>query len=50
MQAAVRHVDTGYDDLLMTGVDRTEARRLVRTEVDRVLDGWSAATASCHGA
>jgi hypothetical protein len=47
--AAVRHVDTRYDELLMTGVDRTEARRLVRTEVDRVLDGWSTATAGRHG-
>lgn len=38
--AAVRHEDTRYDDLLMSGVDRLEARDLVRPEVDRVLTRW----------
>ena len=39
--ASVRHTDTRYDSLLMAGVERTEARAQVRSEVDRVLDGWS---------
>jgi hypothetical protein len=36
--ASVRHRDTGYDELLMSGVDRAEARSLVREEVERVLE------------
>ena len=38
--ASVRHEDTGYDELLMSGVDRAEARDLVRLDVDRVLASW----------
>jgi hypothetical protein len=38
--AAVRHEDTRYDDLLMTGVDRAQARAEVREEVAQVLDAW----------
>jgi len=38
--AAVRHEDTRYDELLMTGVEREAARAEVRDEVRRVLDGW----------
>jgi hypothetical protein len=38
--AAVRHEDTRYDELLMTGVEREVARVEVRDEVGRVLDGW----------
>ena len=38
--AAVRHEDTGYDELLMSGTDRAESRALVRDEVDRILDAW----------
>jgi hypothetical protein len=38
--AAVRHVDTGYDDLLMSGMSRAEARDRVRSDVQRVLDAW----------
>ena len=38
--ASVRHEDTGYEDLLMRGVPRSEARRLVRDEVDRVIEEW----------
>ncbi len=38
--ASVRHRDTGYDELLMSGVDRTEARLLVRGEVERILEEW----------
>lgn len=38
--AAVRHVDTPYDELLMGGVDRLEARARVRAEVDQIMAGW----------
>jgi hypothetical protein len=38
--ASIRHEDTRYDDLLMTGMLRDEARARVRDEVDRVLDTW----------
>jgi hypothetical protein len=38
--AAVRHEDTPYDELLMSGIDRELARAQVRSEVDRVLIGW----------
>jgi hypothetical protein len=38
--ASVRHRDTGYDELLMAGVDRAEARERVGGDVARVLDGW----------
>jgi hypothetical protein len=38
--ASVRHVDTDYDDLLMSGVDRDDARHRVRDRVDRILDAW----------
>uniref|UniRef100_UPI00058457EB DUF2293 domain-containing protein n=1 Tax=Nocardia araoensis TaxID=228600 RepID=UPI00058457EB len=38
--ASVRHRDTDYDHLLMTGVPRSEARARIRTTVDRVLESW----------
>lgn len=38
--ASVRHRDTAYDVLLMSGRDRGEARLLVRDEVERLLDSW----------
>jgi hypothetical protein len=38
--AAARHGDTDYDDLLMTGVDREDARRRVRADVEQVLESW----------
>jgi hypothetical protein len=38
--ASVRHRDTPYDDLLMSGADRAEAREQVRPDVDRVLESW----------
>jgi hypothetical protein len=38
--ASVRHVDTNYDELLMSGSGRAEARELVRPDVERVLDRW----------
>jgi hypothetical protein len=40
--ASVRHRDTAYDDLLMSGMDRGEARERVRDEVARIVDSWRA--------
>ena len=40
VSAAVRHQDTSYDELLMAGVERADARARVRGQVARVLDGW----------
>lgn len=40
--ASVRHLDTEYNDLLMSGMSRAEARERVRPEVDRVLEEWAA--------
>lgn len=41
--ASVRHVDTPYDHLLMTGVPRHEARRRITPTVDAMLRGWRGA-------
>lgn len=38
--ASVRHLDTAYDELLMAGVARGDARELVRDDVARVLAYW----------
>jgi hypothetical protein len=38
--AAVRHQDTRYDELLMSGHERGQARAAVRAEVARLLDRW----------
>jgi hypothetical protein len=40
--ASVRHEDTGYDELLMSGVPRQDARDQVRPAIDRVLAAWAA--------
>lgn len=37
---SVRHVDTDYDELLMSGVDQATARREVRQRVEDVLRVW----------
>lgn len=41
---AVRHGDTAYDELLMTGLSRTEARQRVRPDVQLILDSWRSTT------
>ncbi|MEU6555016.1 DUF2293 domain-containing protein [Streptomyces sp. NPDC046915] len=41
--ASVRHLDTPYDQLLMSGVQRYEARRRIAAVVETVLGGWRAA-------
>jgi hypothetical protein len=43
--ASVRHRDTDYDELLMSGAERADARERVRDDVARVLDGWRGAAA-----
>jgi hypothetical protein len=41
--AAVRHRHTGYDELLMKGVERLDARGRVREQIEEALEQWSAA-------
>ena len=38
--ASVRHLDTPYDRLLMSGTLRQQARDAVRDKVEAVMDGW----------
>ena len=38
--ASVRHMDTPYDQLLMSGVPRHEARRRIGAAVETALRGW----------
>ena len=38
--AHVRHRETQYDDLLMEGCDRFEARATVQPKVEEVLESW----------
>ena len=45
--ASVRHVDTSYDQLLMTGVPRAEARQRVNNDVHDVLDVWRSGPSPC---
>ncbi len=40
--AHIRHVHTDYDELLMAGQDRTEARQAVRRAIETTIDQWSA--------
>jgi hypothetical protein len=44
--ASVRHVDTVYDELLMSGVDRDTARDRVGQRVEDVLSAWREGIAS----
>jgi len=38
--ASVRHLDTRYDELLMSGMGRVEARDLVQADTQRIVDRW----------
>ncbi|MFC9611308.1 DUF2293 domain-containing protein [Streptomyces sp. NPDC056721] len=42
VRAAVRHTETAYDALLMSGVRRGEARRRIEVPVEAVLAAWRA--------
>ena len=50
MVAAIRHVDTDYDDLLMAGIDRGEARARVQADVDLLLQRWRTGLRGSDGA
>jgi hypothetical protein len=39
--ASIRHQDTDYDDLLMSGVAREDARSRIRPAIDAILATWS---------
>ena len=39
--ASVRHQDTDYDSLLMSGVPRDVARDRIRPDIDRTLANWA---------
>jgi hypothetical protein len=39
--ASVRHQDTHYDSLLMSGVSRDIARERIHPDIDRVLASWA---------
>ena len=39
--ASVRHDDTNYDSLLMSGVPRDVARDRIRPDIDRILAAWA---------
>ena len=41
--AAIRHGDTNYDDLLMAGIDRGEARQRIQVHVEQTLAQWRGA-------
>ena len=42
--ASVRHEDTPYDELLMGGVARFDARDMVRPAIDEILERWQSGT------
>jgi hypothetical protein len=48
--ASVRHLDTDYDDLLMSGVPREDARDRIRADIDTVLAAWKVSRGSSSGA
>jgi hypothetical protein len=47
--ASVRHVDTDYDALLMSGIDRESARARVHTRVEDVVNAWRDGAAMLDG-
>jgi hypothetical protein len=47
--AAVRHEETEYDQLLMAGMPREDARSFVRSDVERGLDAFRTPIASDRG-
>jgi hypothetical protein len=44
--ASIRHLDTPYDELLMSGMDRVQARQRVGPEVERLVSEWQAPDAN----
>jgi hypothetical protein len=47
--ASIRHQDTDYDTLLMSGVPRAEARDQVRADVQALLERWRTPPRPAHG-
>ena len=47
--ASVRHVDTDYDALLMSGADRESARAQVHQHVEDIVNAWRAGVAMLDG-
>lgn len=43
MQTVLRHHMTNYDQLLLCGVDRDEARRRVQPKINAMIGQWSPA-------
>ena len=43
--ASIRHEDTDYDELLMSGTARADARIQIKPAIDRILAAWSTAGA-----
>jgi hypothetical protein len=41
VMAHIRHSHTNYDELLMRGTERTDARTLVREKVEAVMERWT---------
>jgi hypothetical protein len=39
----IRHQHTNYDELLMQGTERLDARAMVGEKINRVLADWSCA-------
>ncbi len=40
MQTSLRHLMTDYDQMLLEGVDREEARRRVQPKINAMIAGW----------
>lgn len=50
MQSVLRHEMTNYDQLLLIGIERREARRRVQRKVNAMIASWQApADPEAHG-
>ena len=47
--ASVRHLDTDYDELLMSGVVRADARERIKPAIDGVLTAWETGSRWARG-
>jgi hypothetical protein len=47
--AHIRHTETNYDELLMQGTDRSDARRAVSSAIAKILETWSSSGESRAG-
>ncbi|MBB2989636.1 hypothetical protein FHR72_001099 [Mycolicibacterium iranicum] len=44
----LHHADTGYDDLILSGVEPYDARRLVEPRVEDIPDTWRSGIVEQH--